>query len=144
MQCVLQFPTVEMITQKETRGEFYLHKLFNSFPCFSSHILCCDASYSHSDSPLTLPRTFSDQLSDVNHVIVPLSLSWTSRAPRGCVGEHTRSVEIQNPEERWQLHAADKSKWPATLRFLKLSKNEYDNALELFDWRNEVTKTSQN
>lgn len=35
MQCVLQFPTVEMITQKETRGEFYLHELFNSFPVIS-------------------------------------------------------------------------------------------------------------
>lgn len=93
MQCVLQFPTVEMITQKETRGEFYLHKLFNSFPSFSSHILCCDASYSHSDSPLALLRTFPDQVFEFNH-------SWTSSAPRGCVGERTRSVETQNPEER--------------------------------------------
>lgn len=117
MQCVLQCPAVEMITQKETRGEFSLHKLFNSFPCFCSRFHCSDTSYSHSDS---LVGTFSDQLFNFNHVIKPSSLSWTSRAPSGCVGECKNARARRATMLTWSL-LNGKSKWPAMFHFLELS-----------------------
>lgn len=107
MQCVLQCPTVEMITQKETRGEFSLHKLFNS----SSHIYCSNTSYMQSDSLVALLGTFSDQL-----------LKSCSHAVKSFLGV----CAGKNPQAWRALMMAwsllnENSKWSVSLHFLELS-----------------------
>lgn len=109
MQCVLQCPTAEMITQKETGGEYLYTSfltLFQSLPLFQ-HLLHA-ARLSCGSAENIFRSTF--QLKSCSRAV---------KSIRGlCAGKNTQAWWAMTMA--WSL-LAEKSKWSASLHFLKLS-----------------------